>query len=218
MGSISFANVSIVVAAEDHNPTILHPSFLQTEGIVPGDWEVRDDLICTPAFSSVSYANGIAFRVERNKLQIVDGDPDGDGTNSRIAGLAAHYVEKLPHVRYKAVGVNFVTFSDCENSDEYMVARFLRPGIWNDDELTPISMGVQLAYQITGATLNLSLKPGRSSKQGEEPARVGIVLEGNCHRDTQSTEEVLTSINGFKQKLKDARAICARVLGAAGDE
>jgi hypothetical protein len=32
-------NTTIVVAAEAHNPTILHPAFLRAEKIVPRDWE-----------------------------------------------------------------------------------------------------------------------------------------------------------------------------------
>ncbi len=217
MGPASLANVSVVVAAEQHNPSILHPSFLQTEGIVPADWEVAEGPICTPAFSLVGYSNGIEFRVEQSRLQIVDGNPKGDGTDSFVPELAGKYIDKLPHVHYKAVGVNFVTFSACDNADEYIVRRFLRVGTWNDDKLTPVSAGVQLTYPITDATLNLSLKPGRSQKQGDQDTKVGIVLEANCHRDTQTTEEVLAAIGRFEQQLKQAWAICARVLEPDGE-
>ncbi len=218
MGSITLANVSVVVTADLHNPTILHPSFLQSEGIVPDDWEVMEGLVCTPAFSQVAFSNGIAFRVEQTRLQVIDGKPKGDSTGSLVPELARKYVDKLPHVVFKAVGVNFAAFSECDDADEYMIGRFLKTGTWNDNELKPLSLQAHLTYPITGATLNLSLKPGRFQKQGEEEARAGIVLEGNCHYDTPSIEEVRDAIKGFGQKLEEACGVCARILDANGDD
>lgn len=214
---ISLTNVSVVVAAEQHNPTILHPSFLQAESIVPDDWEVVEGPICTPAFSLVGFSNRIAFRAEQQMVQFIDGEPGNDGMDSPVPELARKYVEKLPHVHHKAVGINFVAFLEHDSSDEDMVERFLKKGPWNDDELKPLSLGVQLTYQITGATLNLSLKPGRLQKRDDDLAKAGIVLEGNCHSDIQSTQEVLVAIRGYRQKLTEACAIYMRVLEIGGE-
>ena len=218
MKSIHTVNVSIVVAADQHNPTILHPSFLRSEGIVPKDWEVSEGPICTPAFSLVGFSNGISFRVEQSRLQVIHTHPSGRGTDSLVRELARRYVEKLPHVRYTAVGVNFVTLSECANPDEFMANKFLKEGPWKDENLMPISVGVHLSYAVSPATVHLSLKPGRSKTQKGEDPKTGIVIEGNCHSETQNTGATLSAIDSFKRALGRAYKICATVLEWNGEE
>ncbi len=218
MSTMSIINVSVVVSAVHHNPTILHPSFLSTEKIVPQDWEVVDGPVCTPAFSLVGYSNGISFRVEESRLQVIDANPECDGRDSLVAELAGKYVSKLPHVPYKAVGINFVAFLEHADSGRYLLARFLREGSWNDTELIPTSCGVQLTYPISNAALNLSLKSGQSKREGEEAPRKGVILEGNCHAETQSMQEVFAAVDGFRRKLEEASAICARILEENGED
>jgi len=212
MEPISLMNISVVVVAEQHNPTILHPSFLYGQKIVPGEWKIVEGPICTPAFSLVGFDGGISFRVEQSKLQIVDTAPHGDGSDSVVSTLAKAYVEKLPHVHYKAVGVNFAAFSICENCSNYMVERFLKSGPWNGEELKPLAAGVHLTYQLDNATLNLSLRPGyRQDSEGHDSS-AGIVLEGNCHTDTSDTSQVLEAVAGFRDKIVEAFQVCAKVL------
>jgi len=41
---ITFLDEAIVVLAQSHNPSILHPIFLKTQQIVPEDWEPVDNM------------------------------------------------------------------------------------------------------------------------------------------------------------------------------
>ncbi|MFO7976875.1 MAG: hypothetical protein R6V12_19870, partial [Candidatus Hydrogenedentota bacterium] len=161
---------------------------------------------------------GVSFRVEQSRLQVIHTYPSGMGTESPVQELATRYVEKLPHVRHKAVGVNFVAFSECSNPDEFMANEFLRKGPWKDENLMPISVGVRLSYDLSLAILHLSLKPGRSRRQVEEEPQTGIVIEGNCHNETQNTRDTLSAIGNFKRELDRAYKICATVLECNGDE
>lgn len=63
---------SVVVVANDHNPTILNPDFLERQQIVPQTWgwKVADPAITTPPFAMVVYDSGVTVSVEPNKLQI----------------------------------------------------------------------------------------------------------------------------------------------------
>jgi len=103
-------DTSIVVLAEGHNPTILHPAFLTSQDIVPQDWQLAEDPVCTPAASLVKYDNGIQFSVQSNRLQVFQAEPPENVGSSEIPALADRYIKTLPHVRYKAVGVNMRGF------------------------------------------------------------------------------------------------------------
>ena len=97
---LQFLNTSVVVIAQDHNPTILHPAFLTSQGIVPDDWQLADAPLCTPAFSFAKYKNGITFDVESNRFVVTEESPAGNPEDSRISELAIAYTGTLPHVRY----------------------------------------------------------------------------------------------------------------------
>src|SRR5690348_7266953 len=107
---LELVEASVVVLAQDHNPSILHPSFLASQGIVPEEWQCAEPPICTPAFSVTSYANGVVFTVESHRFQVQDKNPQGNGSTSPAPELAARYIRKLPYVRYRAVGINLTGF------------------------------------------------------------------------------------------------------------
>jgi len=59
--TLSMLQASVVVTAESHNPTILHPHFLKTQGIVPPDFEPAESPVCTPPLAIVKYRNGLNY-------------------------------------------------------------------------------------------------------------------------------------------------------------
>ena len=54
-----FSELTIVIVAENHNPTILNPDFLKFNDIVPKEWDMGQPPLCTPPISQVEYKNGI---------------------------------------------------------------------------------------------------------------------------------------------------------------
>ena len=66
---IRLHNVSVVVTAEFHNPSILNPDFLEKHGIVPENWAVTET-VTTPTASVVKYANGVAWTVDPSRLTV----------------------------------------------------------------------------------------------------------------------------------------------------
>ena len=67
--------VSAVVLAQVHIPTILHPSFLAAEGIVPRDWQLAGPVISMPPLATATYANGITFTADESRLVVRDARP-----------------------------------------------------------------------------------------------------------------------------------------------
>lgn len=123
---MNILNTSVVVLGENHNPSILHPSFLKAQKIVPSEWVPQEGrIICTPAFSETRYPNSIIFTVDPERIQIKDERPPEDVTKSLVTGLATKYVETLPHVPYKAVGVNFAAGIEKVDPGPWMIERAL---------------------------------------------------------------------------------------------
>jgi hypothetical protein len=171
-------NTSVVVTADSHNPSILHPSFLVAQGIVPDKWDLAEPPICTPAVSVVKYRNGIVFSVESGKLQVLQNTPS-DPASDVVPTLVVRYIETLPHVPYTAVGVNATAWLPHASADRFLIERFLKPGPWNAEGLTLESMGVRFVYQLLGGTLRISADAGTVTKLDRPEASAGVIVAGN---------------------------------------
>lgn len=179
---LEILNTSVVVLAKHHNPTILHPSFLASEDIVPSDWEIAEPPVCTPVFAIVKYNNGIVFNVQENKFQVTDNKIKDDFRNSQVANFAYKYAEKLPHVLYSAVGINFNGFIQCDQAEATIVEQFLKPKAADFNSCSPKALGLRVVYNVPDARLRLSLDAGKVDI-GSESERGGILLSANYHMD-----------------------------------
>jgi hypothetical protein len=176
-------NASVVVLAKHHNPTILHPSFLSSEGIVPSGWEIAEPPVSTPVFAMVKYKNGIVFNVDENKFQVGQNEPKDDIGESQVPALACKYVQKLPHVRYQAVGINFKGFIERAKPERLVMDRFLKPGIADFDGKHPEASGFRFVYHLDHVRWRLSFDSGKVKVPPSEHERNGILIDANYHTD-----------------------------------
>ncbi|MGO9122740.1 MAG: hypothetical protein ACLQPD_34625 [Desulfomonilaceae bacterium] len=175
----SFLSEAIVILANAHNPSILHPSFLKTQHIVPEEWEALEPPICTPPFSIIKYPEGIVFTSAIDKFQIMKTSPTSDLTKSRLPEYAAKYVQVLPHVPYLAVGINFSVAIASSSPDTMIIERFLVEGPWKSNSLTLRELQLIFVYSIEGGVLNLSCRPSKPSDGLFGGTAAGIVVNGN---------------------------------------
>jgi len=189
--ALKLVNASVIIVARDHNPSILHPSFLRANGVVEPDLALDGDPICTSAIARVPFANGITFIAEPARIQIVDGRPSDSLAGSSLPSYAVKYVETLPHVSYRAVGINFTGLLVTEAPGEAIVAEFLREGPWNDAGLRAQDCGLRLAFEAAPGFLRLSFDPGSVQRSGSSTAERGILIQANYHADVVNREEAL---------------------------
>ena len=180
---LEILDTSIVVLAQHHNPTILHPSFLASEGIVPSDWEVSEQPVSTPVFAMVKYKNGIVFNVEQNKFRISRDEPKIDVGESQLPDLACKYVQKLPHVKYQALGINFKGFIECAEPEKFVMDRFLKQGAADFNDTHPEASGLRFVYRLNDIRLRLSFDSGKVKRADNENERSGILIDSNYHLD-----------------------------------
>lgn len=93
---------SVVILANQHNPTVFLGDFIRASGIINKDNEIRKEVsIITPAFAQVQFENGDLIQVDPDRLKI-----EGDfGVKPFLKGI--HYIKALPHIACKAIGINF---------------------------------------------------------------------------------------------------------------
>ena len=211
---LSILNTSVVVLADAHNPSILHPSFLKAQAIVPAEWELADAPVCTPAISVARFKNGIVFTVEVPKFQVLDSTPN---VTSQISELATKYVSELPQVHYNAVGINVAGFVECERPEQWIVDRFIKPGPWNNDQVRPQAVGMKFVYEAAGARLNLSCDAGTlRSLTAEAPNKSVLFINGNYHtplKPGSAFEDAKEAIAKYHERVSHFNSLTQSVFG-----
>lgn len=211
--AIKLIQCSLVVIANDHNPTIINPNFLAQQEIIKSDWgwSVTGEPITTPPFAMVTYSNGVTITVETNKLQVTD-DSGTSPVQSKIEEIVKKYVKVLQHIPYKAVGINFRSTVNFENPGAFLKQHFLRKGNWDTDHHPLQSMGLKLVYSLSDGRIVLTFEHAR--KFGNPPQDL-ILVNSNFHRDCVGPNHVYGQVlealvnvrndwNRNKQIVKDA--------------
>lgn len=196
---LEILNASVVVLAKHHNPTILHPSFLVSEGIVPKEWELSERPVSTPVFAMVKYKNSIVFNVDENKFLVRQEELKNDVGKSQIPVLACKYVKKLPHVKYQSVGINFKGFIECTDPEKLIMNRFLKPGVADFDGAHPEASGFRFVYRFDDVRLRLSFDSGKVKRAENENERTGILIDSNYHMDLSG--------NNIQQEIERATSL-----------
>jgi hypothetical protein len=212
---MEFLNASVVVAAEAHNPTILHPAFLEARNIVPADWK-PSEVVCTPPVAMVKY-NGeeLVISVDMARLQVIDNSPGDQPERSPAAEVAAKYITELPHVNYKAVGVNFTVFSPLESAERWLLERFLKPdGSWQE-QYAPKAIGLRFVFALPDGTLTLRVDAG-TVKRREQSERFGVLVNANCNYDLPADKKLEIAVQALSRFADNCKLVRERINAVLG--
>jgi hypothetical protein len=179
---------SIVVRANAHNPSILNPLFLKSEGIVPVDWDTVDGPICTPPLSIVKFNSGVEFLVDSQILQVSQNTEPIIRSEYDVPSCVARYISVLPHVPYTAVGINFDALVGCQNPEQFLIETFLKTGKWNDGNQLLLALSVRLVYKRENWRLTISLEP--SQRLDTFGLSQSISITANFHVDIPGIDRV----------------------------
>jgi hypothetical protein len=208
-------STSVVVLAREHNPTILHPAFLTSQGLVPPDWELERKPVCTPAFSTVRYKNGITLSVENRRFQVAETNLTAGLAASQVARLASDYLAKLPHVSYTEVHVQLQAFVEQLEPGAFLIGRFLKAGKWNSPSSPLSGLGLRFEYSVSRAILELYCQAG-GMERGEEE-REGVVLNGLYISELPENDplpQALSLLGMWEERCRDFIATANAVVGA----
>ncbi|MBI5666248.1 MAG: hypothetical protein HZC49_14325 [Nitrospirae bacterium] len=195
-------NFSIVVLAQAHNPTVLNPDFLKNNKIIDPSF-TPNNVICTPPVAQISYIEGLSIIAEFEKLQFIDTEPKRIPFESPIPEIANKYINVLPHVRYKAAGLNFIGHYLCKDKEfalSLLPRKFLKEGSWSTygDE-TP-STNLKFTYSLKNIKCTISLETAELLRPNE-PSLPILGINANYHIDSTSLEEIVSFINNWQTQF-----------------
>ena len=201
--------LSIVVVARNHNPTILNPDFLKYNEIVPLDWELAGPPVCVDLMAQVTYANSVKIVSQFDKVIFTETLAEKETKDVSIPKIAKRYIETLPHVEYRAVGINLkghVIFQDEAAIQKFIVETLLAPGPWQQFGEAKPKAGIKLVYVIRGCQLSLTVEENKL--QLPDKILPVALFSANFHRDLtgenkkQRLDHLFKSIDNWENDLK----------------
>ena len=180
---LAIQDLSIILAAKNHQSTLLTPDFLKYSGIVPTNWELARAPIATPQMSHVSFQNGINFVAQPGSIVFSESLGNKNLEDVQIHAIARKYVETLPNADYQGVGINpgsFITFND-NNKDvarNYIVTTILSSGAWLEVGQEPPKASINIVYTLEQRQLNLNIAETKLQLP-ERPPQFAVLFSGN---------------------------------------
>ena len=125
-------SASVVITAENHNPSTLNPDFVTVNGIIPEEWK-SINTITTPGLSLLEYDNHVKLILDPNALTIVCecNEPFQKRHKYPAHDIAVKYVKILPHTPYKNLGLNCIISIPRDEPQEWITKQFLKPALYD---------------------------------------------------------------------------------------
>jgi hypothetical protein len=196
---------SLVLLAQNHNPSILSPDFLGAKKIVEGP---PSSFAHTPVVSVVEYAEKhLAINVTADRFTANFSGNITDESVAATANIVRSYFACLPETPINAVGINFhgeLTFQSEEELAGFQ-ARWFRPSGLSDylKGIANINWGATAKFVLpeTKALVTLKVEPSTN------PLVMSLLVNG--HYDVKGTAQ---SIDVLKQGPIDILAFSTRMM------
>ncbi len=183
---VELRELTVTIVAKNHNPSILNPDFLRLNHIVSEEWELAEPPVNVELIAQVKYKNGIGIAAQLDKITFFERVGGTTIHELRLPQIAKSYVGTLPHVDYRAVGINpkGLVIADSDDEARHFVAeRLIADGPWKSFGDRPPVVKADFVYSIGEATLNLAVGSGTSSEGPEATGISNVVFAGNFHRE-----------------------------------
>src|SRR6266853_3597720 len=197
---LAHINTSVVVIAESNNPRLLNPDFLERNQIVPKGWTSKN-VVVTPAFSNVEYDNGVDIQVEDSKLQFSVKYPDKVDWKQLLPTIVITYLEVLPHVSYRAVGLNYLWHASAPTGKEaeaQLKKNLLVDGPWLKFGHGITGANIEFQYRASYPYLSIRVGVREGEKEGQKVLE-SYGIHANLHLAV--TQDQKTERNAFITSL-----------------
>ena len=201
---LKWTGANVVLLAQSHNPSILSPAWIQQNRIIG---EPRENFVHTPVFSL--YQSGtFQLMVEQERFQLTL-RVLSEVNLQVLQEASSRYIQTLPHVPYKSVGLNFTWLATVERPEEeeqqfFPASERLRNAFPEGE----VKVGTFLYNIVQGYRLRLLVEPRLQTKRD-------LGLDFNYHFDVSSAEEALKALSRLPTYFSGTEQVGRHLFGTA---
>jgi len=226
--SVSFEirELSIVILAKNHNPTILNPDFLKYNNIVGNDWDLQESPICVEPLAQVFFKNKVKIISQRDKIVFSENITDKEIEGVLIPDISYKYTKTLPHVEYTAIGINpkghLVIQGGQDECQKFITEKFIRSGPWQNFGDSPVKTNIKFTYTLENLTCNVDI--GETFFKSSDEKLIPVIGFGaNLHRQLVGNDrnerlmDLHKIIKKWKKDLDLYKDLIKNILGGENE-
>ncbi|MBE9222015.1 hypothetical protein IQ215_04820 [Cyanobacterium stanieri LEGE 03274] len=209
--------VTLGIAIQNFNPTMVSPEFLQMGGIIPSDWEVAQKPVVSANGTQIMYKNGLKIIAQRGLINFIEGLANKDSNNLSFAKVAMDYVKKLSNAQYQGLSISpkiIVPLSGDEGAGRRLINQeFLKQGNWSQFEGVEPQAALNLFYNLPEYSLAVNINPARL-QQSNNTVIAAILFAGNftykfdqIQGADNQLNMMMDKINGWQDNLNTFRVL-----------
>jgi len=181
--SSQFEELSICLKVENQNLPILNPEFLQSQRIVPTDWQLAESSIFELSVAQIEFTNGISIRLESDKVTFSQNIYGKTQRQIEIPEITRNYVATLPEVEYEEMEVKiatFMTFGTKTYSFCYIPHIFASE--WQEQVNEPVLATLELNYMLERGKFKLKIDDVKL-RNLDDRVETGVLFSGKFQYD-----------------------------------
>ena len=217
----ALVGVSVVLVANQNDPSILNPDFLRYNEIVDATLQLRESAVSTPLFSRVVYEGDINVAAEPHRFVFEQRGSPLREDECAVPEIARRFVEVVSDIPYSAVGINPRSIRPSNDETKDSIADILTDGgkwMLFGEVMPAIQMKAFYSYQDRQITLDI----GQAGAEGNDGSMsTGVLLQANIHRDIRegSQEQRIRTVSSilaaWKEDIADFNSLAAK-FGSTG--
>ena len=202
---LQITNLSFVILARSHNPSLLNPDFLKVNNIIGNDWVTMSPTFSTEQLSQVVFNNGINLALQPDRLTInQDFEHKFDFKDVLLADIASKFLETLPHVNYMALGINptgHIIFETETELNDFVLTKLLRDGDWKNFNGIQPEVAFSFSYSLEKKDIQVSINDVIVSNRETKEKESGILFSGNIHYDFTAELSLDQKLSFLRERL-----------------
>lgn len=187
----------IIIAAKNHNPTILNPDFLKYSGIIPQEWELVRQPTYTQNVSQLAFTNGIMIVAEPTRVIFIEAIEQKEIKEIAVAEIAKKYVKTLPNIQYEGIGLNprgYIRFEQQFEVSQYLAKTLLCGGDWQEIGTAPVRATLNLVYTLERCPFYLTVSEA-ALRNPDETSTPIVLFNGSFSYEVRSETPLQRVIN-----------------------
>ncbi|MBW4643464.1 MAG: hypothetical protein KME23_10820 [Goleter apudmare HA4340-LM2] len=187
--NIGFEELAIALVANQFNPTILNLDFLKISGVIPGDWQLRNQPTIAANAAQIVFQNGVSIVFQNRTVTFTEIIDPNNINYLKIPELARIFTNRLPYSDYQGLSIKpKILVGLPNNTKRYIVEKLLVPGAWCDIGVAPVQAAINFFYQLENSQLLLNLTEAQI-QQTEKPSIPAVLFSGSFNYDIARYDE-----------------------------
>lgn len=211
---ITLTALSVVLIADNIDPSMINPDFLRHSGIVASDLQTEQLPISTPVFSQVTFEGGLAVIAQPDRFAFVQ---QGESLEEDIASpnTARRFLEKVPHPAYKAIGINSTGVKPLDDGPRSVAATLIGEGEWMAFQDVSPEVFLKAVYPCKEKQITMDIQDVKRHEAGGSESR-GLLFTVNVHRDVSKMDQgqriarLMSILSEWKEDLSDFKDLVAK--------